>query len=187
MALAALIAAVAAFPGTELVLVDGRVIQGESVRLEGAEYVLTTASGEITMPVELVSEVRLIGKPEPKPGDGAEAPKAPTGFVEDRPQQLAGKPVSPPTTEEQLRNAGRASTFQKDIVDNRWEPTTDWNMDPQTQNNWAPSTWAEDIIEPDWQPTSAFDANEDVLADSRSNWAKPIIDSSWQPTDGFKK
>lgn len=186
-AAAALLAVATAFPGSELVLVDGKVLRGESVRRDGDDYVLTTEIGEVTLPVELVSQVRLIETSRPETRGDEEAPKAPTGFVEDRPQQIAGKAVRPPSTEEQLRNAGRTSTFQKDIIDSRWEPSTDWNMDPETQNNWAPSTWAKDIVDTRWEPTSAFDANKDVLADSRSTWKTSIIDSSWEPTDGFKK
>jgi hypothetical protein len=53
------------------------------------------------------------------------------------------------------------------------------------QNNFAPSKWAASVIDPTWQPESAFDANEDVLADSRSTWQKGVIDSSWTPTDAF--
>jgi hypothetical protein len=184
-ALAALLATAAALGGAELVLMDGRVLQGDSVRRDGDLYVLTTQTGEVTMPAGLVDSVRLTAEPEERKVEGV--PEGPTGLRDAGPQQLAGAPVQPSTPQEQTGAIGRPSTFQKSVVDPNWVPTTDWNMDPEVQNNWAPSKWAESPIDPNWQPTSAFDPKKDVLADSRSSFAKSPIDSSWTPTDGFKK
>jgi hypothetical protein len=194
---------------TELVLIDGRVLSGREVRREGDEYVLTLESGdEISLPTQLVESVRLIGKKEepeqpdedefmqthpglrtagPEALGGVSPPPGPSGLRSEGPQQLAGDPVSRPSRSEQLEVFGEPAEFRKDIVDNSWTPTTDWNMDPETQNNWAPSKWAEDIVDPSWEPESAFDADADVLADSESTWQKGTFDSSWKPTDGFKK
>jgi hypothetical protein len=173
-----LLAVVAALPvcaGTELVLRDGTVLEGTAVqRLEG-NYVLTIEGGEaITVPVELVEQVRLSGERE-----------APTGMRTGEPETLVGERITPPTRSEQTEKLGPPSRFQDDIVDNSWHPTTDWNMDPHTQNNFAPSTWSKGPIDPEWKPQSAWDTNEDVLASGRSEWRQGIIDPSWKPTDGF--
>jgi hypothetical protein len=196
---------------TELVLIDGRVLKGKAVRRDGGEYVLTLESGdEISLPAELVRTVRLgegPKRPEPEKRDdgrtpgsppgfrraepetlaGAPPPEGPSGLRESEPHQLAGEPVRPPTVREQRGTLGEAARFQKDIVKNDWQPTTDWNMDPELQNNWAPSKWAEDIVDNSWKPESAWNAEDDVLKDSRSSWRNGPVDSSWKPTDGFKK
>lgn len=184
---AAVVATAAALGGAELVLLDGRVLRGESLREDNGIYVLTTPSGDLTMPVELVSVVRLTGPAEPKPPVMEGIPEGPTGMRVGPPQTLAGAAFEPPTTEEQTRALGRSSQFQRSVVDPGWEPESDWNMDPDVQNNWAPSTWAKAPIDSTWAPRSAFDASDDVLADSRSIWRKSPIDSTWTPTDGFAK
>lgn len=185
--LAAAVATAVALGGAELVLVDGRVLRGDSVRRDGNLYVLATETGELTMPADLVAEVRLTGSPEPRPPALDGIPEGPTGMAVGPARTIAGPDVPPPRTEDQLRVMGKPSEFKKSIVDSDWVPTSDWNMDPETQNNWAPSTWAKAPIDPTWVPESAFDANEDVLAESRSTWKKAPIDSTWTPTDGFKK
>jgi len=196
--LAALVLGPAGGGGTlaaELVLADGRVIAGRDVERDGAEYVVTLeGGGSIAIPVELVVEVRLIGRkepPAPVPTGLTVAepepfvPSGPTGLRHGEPVQLAGQAAPAPSS--QLAVFGAPAEFQRDIVDNDWVPTTDWDMRPEVMNNWNPATWAPDVIDPEWHPQSAFDPNEDVLADSRSTWAKAPIDSSWTPTDGFKK
>ncbi len=192
---------------TELELIDGRVLTGIEVRREPGLYILRLESGEeVPLPEELVKTVRLVadGKelgadPEPpaQPGvirrsepellGGSAPPEGPSGLRSADPQQLAGQPVRAPRPNEQLAALGPPAKFQKDVVKNDWQPTTDWNMDPETQNNWAPSEWAEDVVDNSWEPTSAYDPNEDVMKASRSTWQKSNIDSSWTPTDGFKK
>ncbi|MCP3979643.1 MAG: hypothetical protein GY716_09980 [bacterium] len=187
---------------TELVLVDGRVLSGTEVRRDGGSYVLRLDGGdEITLPAELVESVRLTGKREPEPQTpptglvvaepqtlaGSPPPDGPSGIRTTGPQTLAGAPVRAPTTAEQRGTLGPAAKFQKDIVKNDWQPTTDWNMDPDSQNNFNPSTWAGDVIDPTWEPESAYDKSDDALKDSRSTFRKSIIDNSWQPQDGFAK
>ncbi len=185
---------------TEIVLQDGRVIGGAEVRREGDNFVVVLESGEtIVLPAVLVKTVRLKGsKPsgERDPVTGLTAiegsqiagqapPEGPSGLTASKPQQLAGAPVPPPRTQDQLGALGSPSRFQQNIVDNNWAPATDWDMDPARQNNFAPSTWAEDIVDNRWEPASAWDPDENVLADSRSSFQKGIIDNSWAPTDGF--
>jgi hypothetical protein len=190
-------------PGAELVLRDGRVLEGVDVRRDGQVYVLELESGErLTFPVELVDEVRLTGDEKVKedqlrPGFRNAGPEtlsgappdenAPTGLREGEPQTLAGREVRPPRPSEQTEALGEPAQFQKGIVDPEWRPETDWNMDPHEQNNFAPSEWAEGPVDPNWTPESAFDANKDVMEPSRSEWRENIVENSWEPTDGFEK
>lgn len=174
--LAVALAAAVALGGAELILQDGRVLKGDSVRKEEDVYVLTTPTGELTMPVELVDGVRLTGEPEPE---------APTAFKVVEPGAIVGDEVRPPTAEEQTRAIGSPSRFAPSIVDHEWHPKSALSDEDVLAD--SRSTWAEDIVDSEWKPTSAFDAKEDVLAGSRSTWAKPAIDPSWKPTDGFAK
>ena len=109
--LALAIAVGAALAATELVLQDGRVLEGVDVRRQEDDYVLRLESGDtVVIPVELVKTVRLIETephkyPEtrpyqyPEPEDLTEPPPdAPSGLVESDPQTLAGTPVRPPTS-----------------------------------------------------------------------------------------
>ncbi|HEX6853646.1 MAG TPA: hypothetical protein VF139_19775 [Candidatus Polarisedimenticolaceae bacterium] len=175
-ALAVALAAAVALGGAELILQDGRVLKGDSVRKDEDVYVLTTPTGELTMPVELVDGVRLTGEPEPE---------APTAFKVVPPGAIVGEEIRPPTAEEQTRAIGNPSKFAPSIVDHEWHPTSALSDEDVLAD--SRSTWAEDIVDSEWKPTSAFDETEDVLAGSRSTWAKPAIDSSWKPTDGFAK
>ncbi|HET9300672.1 MAG TPA: hypothetical protein VFO11_12065 [Candidatus Polarisedimenticolaceae bacterium] len=174
---AALLVGAAALAGAELVLVDGRVLQGDSVRREGDLYVLSTKTGDVTMPADLVDRVQLTGEPEPRP---------PTGFRDAGPQQLAGAPVQPTSPAEATAAIGNPSSFRKSPVDSEWHPTSAYDMSKDVLAD-SRSTFVQSPINPEWHPTSAFDQNKDVLADSRSTFAKSPIDNSWTPTDGFKK
>ncbi len=162
--LAALLATAVAMGGAELVLLDGRVVRGESVKRDGDVYVLATESGDVTMPADLVDRVKLSGEGE----------------------TLAGIPVTPPTTEEQLRVLGKAAEFQKGAIDPTWTPTSAFDPGKDVLAD-GRSTWQKAPIDPTWIPVSAFDPSKDVLADSRSTWQKAPIDSTWTPTDGFRK
>lgn len=183
---AALLVGAAALAGAELVLVDGRVLPGDSVRREGDLYVLSTPTGEVTMPAGLVDSVRLTGEPEPESRKVEGVPEGPTGLRDAGPQQLAGAPVQPSTPQQQTAAIGNPSSFRKSPIDSEWHPTSafDPNKDVLADSR---STFVQSPIDPEWHPESAFDQNKDVLADSRSTFAKSPIDSSWQPTDGFKK
>ena len=174
--------------GAELVLEDGQVLQGVDVRRDGELYVIELESGgTLTIPVELVKEVRLTEeKDEPRQVAGQPPPPGPTGIRHGDPETLAGQPVNPPRTSDQLAVLGEPSQFRSNIIDPTWQPSSDWDNDPG-RNNFAPSSWAESVIDPDWQPESAFDPDKDVLLGSRSTFRKSIIDPSWQPTDGFSK
>ncbi len=167
--------------GASLRLTDGRVLKGRDVRRDGDTFLLSLDGGAVVpVPAELVAEVGIESAPEPPP-----LPEKVPGLTYGEPQTLAGAPVTPPTTSEQLAVFGEPAKFQPDIVKSSFQPKY-WVPDPE-QNNWNPSTWAQSSIDPNWQPTSAFDPNKDVLADSRSTWQKSSIDSTWVPQDGFKK
>jgi len=186
--------AMPAVGGVELVLIDGRILQGIDVQRDGGEYALSLEGGyEIMLPVELVEQVRLTGvveKPTPGivvagPRDLARsAPEGPGGLRDSEPQTLAGRRIRAPATSEQLEVLGPRAGFQKSITDNRWTPSTDWDWDPQ-QNDFNPSTWADGTIDSSWTPSSAWGAG-DALAKSRSTWKKSAIETSWTPTDGFE-
>jgi hypothetical protein len=153
------------FAGTEIVLRDGRVLSGKDLERDAGNYVLIQEDGSsITLPAELVESVRLTG--------------------EGKPQTLAGEPISPPTTEDQLRVFGSQARFKEDIVDNDWQPSSDWEMSPE-KNNFNPSTWSKGPVDSNWEPESSWDEDKDVLASGRTKWNKSIIDSTWSPTDGF--
>lgn len=176
-----MVTAAVALGGAELILLDGRVLPGDSVRKEEDVYVLSTPTGEITMPVELVEGVRLTG--EPKPAGFEEVPEGPTGIRAAKPGAIVGDEIRPPTAAEQTRAIGNPSRFAPSIVDHEWHPTSAFGDEDVLAD--SRSTWAEDVVDSEWKPTSAFDETTDVLAGSRSTWAKDAVDSSWKPTDGF--
>ena len=182
-ALAVALATAVALGGAELILQDGRVLKGDSVRKDEDVYVLTTPTGEVTMPVELVEGVRLTGEPEPPRPEGI--PEGPTGFKVGKAETLAGNEVRPSTPEEQTRAIGSPSKFQPSVVDHEWHPTSALSDEDVLAD--SRSTWAPDIVDSEWTPTSAFDEKEDVLEGGRSTWAKSPIDHEWKPTDGFAK
>ena len=193
---------------TEIVLQDGRVIAGIELRRDGDNYIVVLQNGQaIVLPAALVKTVRLVGEPQPEPEEepprydpmtgltrrepeelAAPLPKAAVGAVFSGPRQLAGEPVRAPTTHEQLAVFGEPAEFQQDIVDNRWEPSSDWNMDQETQNNFAPSTWSKDIVDNSWEPSSDWDMDAEKQNNfAPSTFSKSIIDNSWTPTDGFAR
>ena len=161
----------------ELELIDGQVISGTDVRRDGAVYVLTLEGGDtVTLPLELVAQVRLFGTgSKPKPG----------GVRDEGSRTLAGDDIDVPTTSEQLEVLGEPSRFQKSNVNHDWKPESAWDEDEDVLEA-SRSTWQESPIDPEWKPESAWDEDEDVLEASRSTWQKSSINSEWKPTDGFK-
>ena len=191
---------------TEIVLQDGRVIAGIELRRDGDNYIVVLQNGQaIVLPRALVKTVRVGAEPEPEdeqpryhPRTGltrsepkelaAPLPEGAVGVVISEPRQLAGDPVRAPTSREQLAVFGEPAEFQKNIVDNRWEPSSDWNMDQETQNNFAPSTWSKDIVDNSWEPSSDWDMDTEKQNNfAPSTFSKSIIDNSWTPTDGFAR
>lgn len=178
---AIVLAAIPAWGAAAVVLQDGQVLEGIDVRRQGEEVLLTMDGGNvITLPASIVKELRLSG-------DGSkEKTPPPTAFRNEGPETIAGEKVEPPRKSDQLANAGSTSRFQDDVVDSRWQPSTDWDMDP-SNNDFAPSTWSRGPMDPNWEPDSAFDAREDVLAEGRSGWQKSIVDPTWKPEDGYRR
>lgn len=163
--------------GTKIVLEDGQVLEGVDVRRDGDLYVVELESGGVlTLPVDLVAEVRLSA-------DGDDA-TAPPGLTYSAPRQLAGQPVGPLRPSEAQAVLGEPSKFQPNIIDPNWEPESGFPEGDVLAN--SRSTWQDDIIDPSWEPESGF-PEESVLADSRSTWQRSIIDNTWVPEDGFKK
>ena len=168
---------------------------GVEIERDEGNYVVTLEGGDrVAIPEAVVESVRLIGsgEPEVKRADprrvaGPAPPEGPSGLVRSDPTTLAGPTVRPPTPREQLEVFGEPARFQRDIIDNRWTPSSDWDLDPERGNNFAPSRWAEDVVDNAWSPTSAFDTKKDVLAGSRSTWQRSIVGSEWTPSDGFSR
>ncbi len=165
-----------------LVLTDGQVVVADEVVRKENDVIITLFDGSImVLPAAAIAETQLSGVGEPP----AEEPfEAPTGIRPGEPRVLAGSKVEFPKSAEQLAVFGDQPKLQGDVVDTRWEPTSDWRLDP-ANNQFAPATWSRGPIDSSWTPVSAFDAGRDVLASSRSTWRKNIIDNSWTPRDGF--
>ncbi len=181
-----LVAWVGARSGVEVELTNGQVLRAEEAARDGDDYVIRMEDGStVVVPTAAVRTVRLSGVGT-RPPQEREPERTPEGLTIAEPQQLAGPEVRAPRRSEQLGVFGEPSSFQKDIVDNRWTPETDWNMDPKTQNNWAPSTWAKGPIDPTWRPEPAFPEG-DALEGGRSTWQQGPVDSTWTPTDGFAR
>ncbi len=165
--------------GAELLLLDGRTVAGTDVRRQGSNYQLVQDDGQIlTIPVELVRELRLLeeGPPAPLP--------APTAWRTAEPEVLAGPPqrIEPPRMEDQAAALGPPARFQAGVFDPVWIPSSDWTLDP-AQNDFNPTRWFTAPIEALWTPLSAFDGRIDVLAHSRAAWIASPIDSTWWPTE----
>jgi len=177
------------FADASLVLEDGRVVEGIDVRREGGLYLLEQEDGSVlSLPIELVREVRLSTPPAPDPRSGltyregsetlAGSSERPAGVVVGKGQVLAGEEVRVPTPAEQTAVLGP--------LDNEWTPSSDWDMDPEN-NNFNPSTWSKSIIDNEWEPTSDWDSDTENNNFNRSNWSKSVVDNEWKPKDAFAK
>jgi len=170
----------------QLVLRDGRVLEGSDVwREQGNYYLVLEGGGVIPIPEQLVERVALSAASRPE--DTAEEPAGPTGMRSPEPAQLAGTPVQAPRPSEQLEVLGTPSTFQQGVVDPYWHPESDWKADSSDprRNDFAPSEWADSVVDSEWHPESAF--TEDHTQFAPSQWQPDVIDSTWVPQDGFKK
>lgn len=165
----------AARAGADLVLLDGRLIQGRSVERKEDVYFLTTPRGNvIPVPVELVKELRLTA------GDAT----PPTGLVFATPRTLAGLEVELGGRREQLAAFGRPpALFQGSPMTGRWYPKNAFAG--KDVSAFRPVTWARSSIDPVWSPVPAFTAASDVTEFRPVRWRQPSIDPVWRPRDGF--
>ena len=178
-AVAIVLAASVAHAGAELLLQDGRTVAGIDVSRQGTNYHLIQEDGQIlTIPVELVRELRLSdeGPPPPRP--------APTGLRAAEPEVLVGppQPIEPPVAENQAAVLGPRAKFQSGVFDPVWVPSSDWTLDPR-QNDFNRTRWFTAPIESSWTPLSAFDGRIDVLARGRTSWKASLVDPTWWPTE----
>jgi hypothetical protein len=165
----------------QLVLKDGRVLDGTDVwREQGIYYLRDKGGGVVPIPEALVERVGLVELAEPPP-------EGPTGIQVAPPQQLAGQPNDVPHPAQQLAAFGEPARFQRGVIDPNWHPESDWDSNPNdpSRNDFAPSEWADSIVDTDWHPESAFD--EDHTQFAPSTWQKGVVDSTWVPQDGFAK
>jgi len=165
----------------QLVLKDGRVLEGSDVwREQGIYYLRDKGGGVVPIPEALVERVGLIELTE-------EPPEGPSGIQVAPPQQLAGQPTEVPHPAQQLAAFGEPARFQRGVIDPNWHPESDWDSNPNdpSRNDFAPSEWADSIVDTDWHPESAF--KEDHTQFAPSNWQKGVVDSTWVPQDGFAK
>ena len=188
-----------------LTLSDGRTVEGQALeRTEDGHYVLIREDGgRLVLPQAVVTKVTYRSErrdaPDDRPGQDRRIVREP--LDRGRPRQLAGNPlpedsldnqprrlvgpeIRTPTVEQQTQVFGEPAGFRRDVVDNRWEPTSDWDDDPARTNNWNPARWSRGPVDSTWQPQSGF-TQRDVLEGRRSTFRRSIIDSTWQPTDGF--
>jgi len=47
--------------------------------------------------------------------------------------------------------------------------------------------WSKSIIDNDWEPTSDWDSDMENNNFNRSNWSKSVVDNEWKPKDAFAK
>jgi len=169
------LAVTAARAGADLVLLDGRLLEGRSVERKEGAYLLTTSLGNvITVPVELVKEMRLTG------GDAA----PPTGLVFSTPKTVAGQEMKAPGRRDQLAAFGRPpALFQGSPMTGRWYPRDAFEGKDAT--NFNPVKWAKATIDPVWSPLPAFSKTTDVTGFRPARWFRASIDPVWLPRDGF--
>jgi len=167
--------ATAAWAGADLILIDGRLLQGRSVERKDGVYLLTTNfDNVIPVPVELVKEMRLTG------GDAT----PPTGLVYAAPRLLAGPEIEVPGRREQLAAFGRPpALFQGASNTARWFPQDAFKG--KDASNFNPVVWAKPTIDPIWNPVPAFTRSTDVTEFNPVRWYRPSIDPSFSPRNDF--
>ena len=163
--------------GADLILEDGKVLEGTSLeRSKEGVYLLKLEDGQVVIvPVELVKRIRLTG------GEMDDA--APTG-LRPGPENLAGVPVEPPKTREQLASFGRApARFRRATVATEWTPVSGLGPDVTEFN---PVRWFRAPTDFNWTPTSAFTVAGDVTEFNPVRWYRSPTDPIWRPTSGWR-
>jgi hypothetical protein len=159
----------------ELLLEGGKTLTGRSVERKGSVFLLEVDEGQVvTVPVELVRQLRLTGE---------DAPPA-TGLKPGEPETLAGRPDAerlPTVSEQRAVLLDSESTFRSGVVDPYWFPTDDW--EPSV---FRPARWFESPIDPNWRPRSDYNAHTDATEFNPARWYVAPIDPIWWPQDGFR-
>ena len=89
--------------GAEIVLEDGQVLEAANVKRDGEVYIIELKSGGLlTIPVDLIKKVRVTGDDVPRQVAGEAPPPGPSGIRHGEPVTVAGEPVRPPRTSEQV-------------------------------------------------------------------------------------
>ena len=161
---------------SSLVLTDGQVIKGTEVARQGDSYLVTMAGGNtVAFPAALVKEIKFEDDPQP-----AAAP----GFVNSKPQNLAGPPIPPQDPSQALKVFGAPTEWSKSAVDTTvvLKDAYDPNADVMAGSR---STWSKSAVDTTVVLKDAFDPNANVMAGSETKWAKNAVDTTWHPTDGF--
>ena len=160
----------------ELKLRDGRVLVGTDLELKDGIYVLVTKEGMVTVPAQLVREMRLTGTDLP----------GPSGLKVTKGGPVPGTPEPPPrpTRAEQLAAFDQPpARFPRPPVDPIWRPADAFRGRDAT--GFRPSRWPTSPIDPVWTPRSAWKAVDDVTEFSPARWYRPPTSNAWRPRDGF--
>jgi len=146
---AVLLAPLAGFAGSSLVLSDGQVIKGTEIKRDGDSYLVTLADGNVAVfPSSLVKEIKFDDDPAPTP---------PPGLVYAKPEQLAG-PVIPPSTQDpndQMKVLGPPTQWSKSAVDTTWVPTNAYDPNADVMAG-SKSTWSKNAVDTTWKPQDGF-------------------------------
>jgi hypothetical protein len=198
--------------GPALVLVDGREIKGENLRMEGDLYMLTARGTVVPIPKEAVKEVRWV---EDQPSKGEPIANMVTSRTEAERQENAQYRAArkadvdaQAAAQKQEEDAAReqAAARRRDSGSGAPGYTTDsqgiqhWNQGvtlagpeirpPTPQEQLAvfgePAKFAQDVVHFDLHPTYWVpDPNEGVM-EGMAPMAPPRNDT-WVPSDGFAK
>ena len=120
----------------EVVLTDGRVVEGDVERRAGIYLVNTIDRGMVILPVGLVVEIRFLddptGEPEVQEGRREDAPPAFPAY---------SGPPAPPTPSAQLEAFGwPPAALREPVVDTRWLPEDVLGYETDV-TQFAPSSW----------------------------------------------
>jgi hypothetical protein len=170
----------------EVVLNDGNVIQAAGVQRENGNYVILMESGEkLSIPVELVKEIRLEGQREPEPkaepaqpevlaGEDVNRSGRVPGLVKAEPQVLAGEDVL-----ETDRAPGLIVSEPQTLAG---DPVRQPSRAEQTAALGPPAEFQRGINNPTWRPET--DWNMDPRTQNNfapSTWSDDIVDHDWEP------
>lgn len=161
----------------QLVLRDGRVLEGESVERRDELFFLKQKDGSVSaIPAESVKELRLQDDPD----------AAPSGIKLATPKTLAGsspEPVRPGGTDEQLGAFPKPITApHPEPVPTGWMPTD--SLAGRDVTEFRPAHWYRSPIDPLWVPVSAFTNRTDVTNFRPTRWTR-VIEYTWVPKDGW--